>query len=574
MKSTMRLAAAASGLLLALGLTGCGSSTPTKPERKTVLPAGAVNPSEIADPKQRLMYQLMLAEMAWKQEDTDTAIEQYLNAARETGDPSLAERATRMAEFAKANDQAFEAAQLWARGEPNNAEVHQLLGVLYTRTNDVAKAVFHFRFVVELLEDPKQAYIRIGNALGKESNQEAVLSVLDELTQGKANPYALFTYAHVAARFNRLQDAQEQITRVIEAEPDWPEAVVLKARIHQLQRDLDGALATYETALAGPLKKDARLRLSYGRLLMEKKRLREAREQYVILARELPNDIDVLYAAALLSLQVEKYKDARVYLQRMLKKNTRTDEARFYLGQVEEKQKKYKKALRYYRKVTSGEYYLSAQMRIGALWARQGKTDKAMAHLEQLSVETEQEQVQLLLLKGDIMVEAKRFAEAFEIYNKALEDMPNNSNLLYARALTAEKLDRLDIAERDLRVIIEQDPNNVQALNALGYTLADRTTRYDEALQYIQRAYELEPEDAAIVDSMGWVHYRLGRKEEALNYLRQAMEILSDAEIAAHLGEVLWVTGEKKEAMKVWNKALKDSPSNKIIMDVMRRFGL
>lgn len=575
MKSTEKFTAIAI-TLIGLGLGGC-AGTPDSSDSTEFTPVatGDRQPGQIADPEQRLMYQLMLAEMAWKQEDTATAITQYLNAARDTGDPSLAERATRMAEFAQANDQAFEAAKLWAQGEPDNAEVHQLLGVLYTRTGNIDKAVEHFNRVVELSSDIRQAYIRIGSQLGKESGQESVLAVLEAMTSGdNVAPFAWFTYAHVAARYNRLQLARTQVDKVLAAQPDWADAVVLKARIHQLMQDMDGALDAYRSALSGPLKKDTRLRMAYGRLLMDEKRLKEAREQYIILARQLPDDADILYGAALLSLQLEKFKDARVYLKRMLSKNTRTDEARYYLGQVEERQKKYSKALSYYRKVTSGEYYLSAQMRISVMWARQGKLDKALKHLRGLSAETEQEQVQLLLLEGDLMMEAHRYEQAFEVYDRALQDLPNNSNLLYARAITAEKLDRLDVTERDLRVILDQDPNNVQALNALGYTLADRTTRYDEALQYIRRAYELEPDDAAIVDSMGWIHYRLGRKQEALDYLRKAMDILSDAEIAAHLGEVLWVSGNKKEAMKVWNKALKQTPKSKVIMDVMRRFGL
>ncbi len=559
--------------------SGCASLAPAT----SASPAGSVAapaavpaggyPFESQD--QKLFYQLLVAEMAWKREDTATAIAYYFDAAKTTGDAELAERTTRMAEFAQANDQAFAAARLWAELAPQSSDAHQFLGTLFVRSGEAENALQQYREVVRLEgQDKTQAYIRIGSQLSKESNQDAVLQVLERLTQEEqTNPYAFFTYAHVAARFSRLPLAQQQVDKALAIKPDWPEAIILKARVHQMSKDIDGAVAAFTKALSGPLKKDGNLRIAFGRLLMDAKRLEEAREQYVILANQDPDNMDVVYSAALLSLQVEKFKEGKEFLQKMIAAHAREDEAHFYLGQVAEKEKDTATAVKHYRKVDAGEYYLTAQMRIAALLARSGKTEDALAQVRRISTETEQERIQLFLLEGDIMVEAGRLPEAYDIYDQALRDMPENSNLLYARAIAAEKLNRLDVVERDLRKIIEQDPNNVQALNALGYTLADRTTRYDEAMEFIKRALALEPKDAAIIDSMGWVHYRMGRNQEALTYLKEAIDIVGDAEIAAHLGEVLWVSGNKQEAMKVWNRALQEAPENRQILEVMRRFG-
>jgi len=169
------------------------------------------------------------------------------------------------------------------------------------------------------------------------------------------------------------------------------------------------------------------------------------------------------------------------------------------------------------------------------------------------------------------MVEQQRLVEAMQIYDAALHNK-YNSELLYSRAMLAEKMDRLDVLEADLRQILEREPDNANALNALGYTLADRTNRFEEAEQLIDRALELRPDDHFILDSKGWVLYRLGKLDEAIQYLRRALELIPDAEVAAHLGEVLWVKGDRKEAMQIWDTALKAAPDNPHLQDVIQRF--
>ena len=172
------------------------------------------------------------------------------------------------------------------------------------------------------------------------------------------------------------------------------------------------------------------------------------------------------------------------------------------------------------------------------------------------------------------MREAERYPDAKDYYTKVLNAMPNETSVRYARALVAEKLGDLEMVESDLQTILEKEPANAQVLNALGYTLADRTTRYEEALKYIKRAIELEPDDPAVVDSMGWVHYRLGDYNQAIKHLRRANELSKDPEIAAHLGEVLWVSGDKQGALEIWENSLKNNPDDKVLIDVMQRFGM
>ena len=227
-----------------------------------------------------------------------------------------------------------------------------------------------------------------------------------------------------------------------------------------------------------------------------------------------------------------------------MKLGKRLQETNYYLGQIAEQRNDYDAAINRYSFVRHGEFYFNAQLRIVSVLADQKKFDRSIEHLQTIRVNSSKQRLQLILLEGDLLREAKRYRQAKEFYTKVLDSMPNETSVRYARALVAEKLDEIDLLESDLQTILKQEPSNAQVLNALGYTLADRTDRYDEALSYIQRAIELEPDDAAVVDSLGWVHYRLGNLEESIKHLRRANELSKDPEIAAHLGEVLWVSGD------------------------------
>jgi len=203
--------------------------------------------------------------------------------------------------------------------------------------------------------------------------------------------------------------------------------------------------------------------------------------------------------------------------------------------------------------------------------AKQGKVDEARKHVRSIRTQGAEQQNLLIQAEGELLIEEKRYDDAIAVYDEALENQ-YNADLLYARAMLAEKMDRLDILERDLRIIIDKEPNHAQALNALGYTLADRTGRYEEAYEFIKQALDLNPNDFYILDSMGWVLYRLGRLEESIEYLNKALNARNDPEIAAHLGEVLWVKGERDAAKEIWGTALQETPEDTRLLNVIKRF--
>jgi tetratricopeptide (TPR) repeat protein len=247
--------------------------------------------------------------------------------------------------------------------------------------------------------------------------------------------------------------------------------------------------------------------------------------------------------------------------------------ANYYLGRIAQNRGEDKQAVSYYLRVKHGEYYFDAQLRIGVLLALLGKTDEGLAKLEMLA-ESQVDwtlRVKAYLAQGEILNYQKRYREGLEMYSRALQEKRDDTNLLYARGIMAEKVDRLDITEADLLNVISQEPDNASALNALGYTLADRTSRYQEALDYIRRAAELVPDDPAILDSLGWVSYRLGKMDEALKWLSRAFELLEDAEIGAHYGEVLWKTNQKDKAREIWEKAGEINAENPVLVETLNR---
>jgi tetratricopeptide (TPR) repeat protein len=276
---------------------------------------------------------------------------------------------------------------------------------------------------------------------------------------------------------------------------------------------------------------------------------------------------------AVLAMQVEDWAAAEKYLQRLLALGYRDrNTVRFYLGTAAEEQKRFPEALKWYAEVTRGEQYLPAQVRTAHVMSKQGDLPGARKYLQQINVTTNAQRVQLVLAEAQLLRDAKQSQEAFDLVDGTLTKMPNDPDLLYEHAMLAEKIERTDVLEASLRKLIDIKPDHAHAYNALGYSLADRNLRLDEAKALIDQALKLSPDDFFIVDSLGWVLYRQGKNEEALKQLQRAYAGRPDPEIAAHLGEVLWVSGRKDEARKVWNEALAKTPNNDVLIKTVQRF--
>jgi tetratricopeptide (TPR) repeat protein len=525
-----------------------------------------------------LLYKLLVAEIAGQRGELNVAIENYADVARETRDPTVAARATQIALYAKEYDKALEVANLWVTVDPDNSDARQNLASIYLQLARPIDAVAQYEKMLTLLHDeqnPGHGFTIIASQLAREPDRELAMGVMDKLVENRQNdPYALFAQAHLAMRQARFETALDTLDKALQIKPDWAGAIILRSRILAMQGARAEALSYLENVLKDDMKDNMEVGLTYARMLTEARQLDKALVEFIRLAELDERDVEINYYAGVLALQLNKLDEAQKYLEKGLKLGGRVQETNYYLGQVAEQRSDLQGAMNRYSFVRHGEFYFNAQLRIVSLLADKKDYDAAIEHLQTVRVDNSKQRLQLILLEGDLLREAERYPAAKDYYTKVLDTMPNETSVRYARALVAEKLGELDLVESDLQTILKQEPANAQVLNALGYTLADRTTRYEEALTYIQRALELEPDDAAVVDSMGWVQYRLGNYPNAIQHLRRAAELSQDPEIAAHLGEVLWVSGDKKGAREIWEKSLKDNPDDKALIDIMKRFGM
>jgi tetratricopeptide (TPR) repeat protein len=572
----------------ALMVAGCAELAPVEEGGQPAAPPAATDqaaPADAGAPQRDTapsvgtetsadnLYKLLVAEIAGRRGRLDLALENYLEVARATRDPAVAERAVRIAVFARDQEGGLEAASLWTEIAPDSTDARQVYAALLLRAGEVDTAVRQLDAAVpHYAGGPEEAYPRIGDMLSRERDKAIAVAVMARLVGGRPDdPHAQAAFAQLLARAGQEERAIEVYEKVLMLDPDDPQTLIIYARLLQRQGKSDLALTTLSDALERRPDSD-RVRLTYARLLVDSKQYEDALEQFRRLSESAPENADVRYAYGLLLLQTNQIDAAEAQFEELVDRRQRVPVAYYYLGQIAEANEDIEGALEAYRKVNEGEHRLNAQIRAAVLLAESGRLVQARAHLHGLRGDNSQQAIRIYRAEAEILTKRKDYDEAMRVYNGALADFPNDTDLLYSRAMLAEKMDDLELLERDLRSILAREPNNADALNALGYTLADRTDRYDEAYELVKRAYELKPDDHYVIDSMGWTLYRMGRLQEALLHLRRAMELNGDPEIAAHLGEVLWMMGDKKAAHEIWDSALKGTPDDPRLLDVKKRF--
>lgn len=525
-----------------------------------------------------MLNDLLLADIAARRGHLDMSVDLHLGLAKATRDSRLAERATRLAIFARKDEEALTAAELWIELEPENLEARQSITAVLIRSGQPEAALVHIEKVLASSangadDSSENGFMVVAGLLSREKDKRNALDLMKRFTDKRQdNAEAMFAYAHLAARLGEWTIAEEAVNRALALRPGWDQAVVQKAQIlHSQGKNAQSLEFMKKTVADAPQVPE--YRLVYARFLADGERLQEAYDQFKALHEIQKDNDDALFALGFLALELGRLEDAERFLTELRRRGTRGDEVFYYLGRLEEERGNAEAAKRWYNQVSDGEYYLNAQIRVIVLKSQAKDLAGARALLDSLRVQRPGQKLRLYLVEGEILAEANRLEEASQVYTQGLEEFADNAELLYARAMTAERLNDLDGMEQDLRKVLARNPNNAEALNALGYTLADRTNRHEEALELIQKALELRPDDVFILDSMGWVQYRLGKYDSAVKYLRRALELKMDAEIAAHLGEVMWVSGDKSGAREVWQRALEANKGRKeVLQQVMERF--
>lgn len=557
------------------------AATPEEPEPDEPDPAAALpepEPEPEPEPRPRgltgdNLYRLLVAEMAGKQGDLDAALAGYLETARDTRDPRVAERAARTALYLERNDAAIEAAERWVELRPESREPHSMLARLYLLAGDPDRAAVHMLAVIDYSPDHATGLREVAALAGRIEDPLVVNAAIDQVLEEYPDaPVLHYTMAFQAAEAGDHDAALERLGDALAIDPDYTRALLLRAEVLAVtdrENEAVDLLADARERMPG----DRDLALGEIRLFIEIgdrdaaiRRMQEAFERF-------GNDGYAVNTLALTAMRVGALDDARIYFQRQLAMDGKPDEARYYLGRIAQDQGDCEEAMSQYIQVTDQDYRFDAQQRFATCLAAEGRIDEARMHVERLrqAYHSDEARHEIMRTRAEIERNAGNLDQALTILSTGVDARPDNEDLRYMRAMFAAEAGHFELARDDLEWMLERNPDAPHVQNALGYTLADEGVELERARDLVERALAQRPEDAAVLDSMGWVLYRKGEHERALEYLRAAWERSPDAEIGAHLGEVLWVLGERGEAREIWNAAAEDDPDDRVLRETLER---
>jgi len=567
-------------VIILVFLNGCASS-PEKPSAQEE----AVEPVKIAEPKKKteqievktaidpdVMYMLMAAELAGQRGQYAIALEGYMEAAKRVSDPRFAERAAKIAMYMRDSNKTDEAISLWLKQDPNNPTARKIAALSALRAGNKQAAVDHLSAVLKT--DPagfEKSALELASVLQRDGKSDFFYEVLDSV--GEKNPdqaVVYFVQSLLAAEMKNNALAEKKVQQALNIQPDWDKALVFQAQIAVFSGDLNKAKTLLRDASLKYPENDKFKKL-LAQVLIKATEYEAASEVYQGIILSNPKDAESQIALALVYLQLNRDGKAEDIFKQLLDQPEWQNQANFYLGKIEEKREHTQKALAWFDKVTEGPFVFESTISAVSLLVKDKKFDEADARLNLLSEQFPKQKLRIILMRAGLYGQQGQYEKAFKLLTETMAGQPDQRDLLYTRALMAERLNKLDVLEADLKKILAKYPDDAEALNALGYSLLGNAGRYADAEKYLQQALNLQPNEAVIMDSFGWLQYKLGRLQQALGYLERAYAKQQEGEIAAHLAEVLWALGRKEEARKVFSKAIKKAPEDEYLLDFKNR---
>ncbi len=518
------------------------------------------------------VYKFLLGEIAGQRGDVILASQLFLDLARQTRDARLAERAARAAAYANQPGMALQAATLWAELDPSSMEAQQASSQLLVASGNLKQAKPHIQKLLAKEETRANGFLFLNSLLVNQKDKNEVLAAIAEFAAPYPKlPEAHFAIAQAALNAEKKDLAKNELETANKLRPGWEIGAQLQGQM--LTKDSpENGISFYQ----GFLKKYPKandLRMAYAKLLVSQKRHAEAKPEFVKLVESSNSNPEVAAVVGLLSLESNDFLMADKYLQQAIASGFKDPEQLYgYLGRSAERQKNDAKALEWYDKIQSGDHYLGGRVSAANVIARSVSVDAAIKMLDEVDNLTPEQQMSVVQIEANLLSQAKRNQESFDLMEKAIKNWPDSNELLYDYAMAAERVGKFDLMETALYKLIKIKPDYAAAYNALGYSFADRNVKLKEALSLLETAVKLSPDDHFMIDSLGWVHYRLGNLGLAADYLRKAYNMQADPEIAAHLGEVLWKQGLQEEAKKIWASALKEFPENDVLVATSKKF--
>jgi len=518
-------------------------------------------------------YDLLVAEVAGTRGDLGLALENYRRQALATRDPGIIARAVSTASYQKNNEALQELGILWAEVEPDSIQARNMAFYAQAQQANLSLAFEHAHY---LLSQNNGKYMVLLPSYTADLDEEQRLHLLEQYTIAEQNKPGnrdlLLGKTLLLAQLARVDEALSTVHQLLDEHPDDQPARLVAAQIqHKAGRHKESISELEQGLKHAP--KSQQLQLQLVRFMVESD-LPLAIEKMAALANQEPSNDKFKLALALLHRENHDPEPARAIYHGLIGNGHLVSQAHFQLAVMAEQNQAPDDALQHYRMVSDNNLFLQATVRISQILAGRDQLNDARLYLHKLRLDYPDHASTFYQIESQLLIEQRGHQSAQALLDEGLTEHPDNIELLYSRSLVHEKLGNFAATEKDLRAIIERDTNNASALNALGYTLANRTERYDEALELIQRALEIKPNDPAIRDSLGWVLYKRGEYDEALGHLRAAMNTMPDPEVAAHLGEVLWATGEEDEARSIWQNAIDDNPSSEFLLNTLKRLNV
>lgn len=557
----------------ALGLNGCATHSNIKTSSTA---NNTTSPFESALTAE-FIYKYLVGEVAGQRGDLVTSGSIFYDLAKKERDPRLAERAAKIAAYGNIPGLAIPAVKLWAELDPSSTEAQQSMTEILIATGKLNETEPYLAKLLSKEETRASGFLFINTLLARSPDKAAVL----RLVQSLAKPYpklaeAQFAIAQAAWAAGKDDIALQALNRAEAIKPDWNMAVLLKGQVLFTQSP-QAALDFYQEFL-GKHPEANEIRINFAKLLVNQKQFEAAKKEFPTIlkyANDNPtkNSPEITTIVGLLAYQAGDYAAAEHYFQQALKLGFKdVDQMYIYLAQTAEKQANDNAATLWYNKIESGQRYLEAQISLANIIARTQSVDKAIEKLDAIDDLNTEQQIIVIQTQASLLAKAKRDQDAFDLLDKAVKNLANTPELVYDYALAAERVQRFDIMESELRRAISVKPDFAAAYNALGYSFADRNIKLDEALQLIEKALSFSPNDHYMLDSLGWAHYRKGNLDKAIQFLKKAYAVSPDPEIAAHLGEVLWQKGQHDEAQKIWHEALTADPNNEVLLTIINKF--
>ena len=565
-------------LLLSFGIASCVATTQAIDDTlKTVSVASNETQSEPIDQQIKpiaidTLYDLLVGDVALGRNQFKIALDNYSRQARLTADKEVIALAHRIAEYVRDQAVQLEMALLWVDTSPDDPEAHKAALQAYLNQGDALTALTHASWLYQYHND-LDSLLLVTTTFDSPSQIASLIDPVKKLpfSREKQAITHLLT-AVLEQKLGQFKDAERNARAFLAAVPaDQRGLLLLSQLLHQQNRSDESIELLIDALKDKPNNRP--LRLQYARFLATNTP-KKAITQFEILRDDNPKDQEVNFLLALMQLSHGDIAAAENLFEQASAKPSLRSDAQYHLGAISEQKGDISGAMSRYTQVRFGRNYIAATSRLSALLAKHRSMSQAQQYLQRMRSSQPTQAVILFQVESNLLLNAQKPSQALVVLSSGLDYFPNDPQLLYARSMVAEQQDDFVLAEQDLRAILAQDQNNATVLNALGYTMILHTDRREEAFELITKAYQLEPKDPSIIDSMGWALFKLGKTEQALDFLKQAFEIMPDPEIAAHLGEVHWTLDNRKDASLIWQQGLQSTPDHKGIINTMLRLSV